>query len=142
MNFFLYKYVVKHKYILRNLISILLICVIVVNSIMFGVVYIFLKGNLKKEFLSNLDTEINEIPVTKITSADIDVNADIVILENDELRIGDEFFDIYKTEFINGMKVYYCLNDKNEIFLDKAFSDFLSSNSGFSGKFIKVDSEQ
>ena len=124
---------------MKKITSISLILVIVLNSILFGIIYIGLKGILKNDFLNSLDYKIDTVPITKLTSDDINTNINITVLDNDEIKIGNEFFDIYKTEFENGTTIYYCISDKNEEYLEKALCNFLfSSTNAFSGKLVKI----
>lgn len=98
------------------------------NSMLFGIIYSVLKGELKKDFLGILNVKDSGLPVTCVTSDEIATNPKIVLLEYGELKIDGEYFDIFKTEYVNGKTVYYCISDKNEEHLEKAFNNFLSSS--------------
>jgi hypothetical protein len=114
---------------MKKIISIALVLVIMLNSILFGVIYFVLKGELKKDFLSVLNIKDSGLQITSVTSEDIKMNPKIVLLEYGELKIDGEYFDIFKTEQINGKTIYYCISDKNEEHLEIAFNNFLSSSS-------------
>lgn len=105
----------------------MLINVIILNSLLFGVIYIAAKGELKSIFLNSLDSKIHHIPVTKLTTDDIASNSNIEMLDNDELKISGVYYDIFKTEVIDGKTTYYCFNDKNEEFLEKTLTSLLSN---------------
>ena len=116
---------IKHN--IKKLISILVICIIILNSLLFGIIYIAIKGELKKDFLSSLSYKIHTIPFTVVTSDEIETDRSIEMLDNDELKIGNVFYDIFKTELIDGKTTYYCFSDKNEEYLEKTLTNFLTS---------------
>ncbi|MCE1165184.1 MAG: hypothetical protein LWX07_07265 [Bacteroidetes bacterium] len=113
---------------MKRIVSIFLVFLIVLNSVFFGVLYFIAKSELKKEFLSSLKISDYNLPVTIVTSDDINSNPDIVALENDEIKINGRYFDVFKTVSVNGKKTYYCISDKNEEQLEKAFNNFLFSS--------------
>ena len=120
---------------MKRVVSISLILIIITNSILFGLIYIVIKGKLKNDFLSNLDLRDKDVPVTKISSDDIVSNLNITVLEDDELKINNEFYDIFKTEVIDGKTIYYCFSDDDEEHLENALNNFLSfSLKSFSSK--------
>lgn len=124
---------------MKRIISILLIFLIALNSILFGIVSILVKEKLKNDFLTYLKYKDDDSTVTKISSDDISSNPNITIMDNEELMIGDEYFDIYKTEIINGKTIYYCIGDDNEEHLQKTLNIFLSfSLKNFSSKTIRT----
>lgn len=117
---------------MRKTISIILIFVLVQNSILFGLIYITLKANLKSEFVARLSPNDKNIVVINYDSY-VD-GEKIQYLNEEELKIGNEFYDIVKTETINGKKIIYCINDKEEESLDKSFMDFLASALGLKSR--------
>lgn len=121
---------------MKRVISISLILIVITNSILFGLIYVVIKGKLKNEFLSTLDLRDKDTPVTKVTSDDIS-NQNITVLEDDELKINNEFFDVFKTEYVDGKTIYYCFSDDNEEHLEKALNNFMSfSLKNFSSKSV------
>jgi hypothetical protein len=112
-----------------------MVFIIILNGILFGLFYYTAKIKLKNDFWSSVDLKEDGIPVTKVSSDDINSNLNITVLENDELKIDGEFFDIIKTEIIDGKTIYYCFSDDNEEHLEKAMNNFLSlSLKNFSSK--------
>ena len=113
---------------MKKAISIFLIFIIILNSVFFGLIYLSLKIKLKSEFIERLSPNDKNIAVI---SYDKNIEDDkIQFLGENEIKIGEQFFDIIKTEIINDRKVIYCINDKDEINLDKAFSEFIASAIG------------
>ena len=120
---------------MKRIVSILLVFVIILNGVLFGMFYYAAKIKLKNDFWSSIDIKKESIPVTRISSEDIYSNLNIKVLENNELKIDGEFFDVIKTEFIDGITYYYCFSDDNEAHLEKALANFLSSSlNNFSSK--------
>ena len=120
---------------MKRIVSILLVFIIVLNGVLFGLYYYAAKIKLKNDFWSSVDFKDDSVPVTKVSSDDINSNLNITVLENDELKIDGEFFDIIKTEIIDGKTIYYCFSDDNEDHLEKALTSFLSfSLKNFSSK--------
>lgn len=111
---------------MKRIVSILLVLIIILNGILFGLFYYAAKIKLKNDFWSNFDVNENCISVTKISSDDINSSLNITVLENDELMIDGKYFDIIKTEIIDGKTIYYCFSDDNEEHLEKALTNFLS----------------
>jgi hypothetical protein len=120
---------------LKRIVSILLVFIIILNGVLFGVFYYAAKIKLKNDFWSSVNLKEDGVSVTKVSSDEINSNLNITFLENDEIKINGEFFDIIKTEIIDGKTIYYCLSDDNEEHLEKALTNFLSfSLNNFSSK--------
>lgn len=120
---------------MKRIVSILLVFIIILNGVLFGLIYYAAKLKLKNDFWSSVDFKEDSVPVTKVSSDDINSNSNITVLENDELKINGEFFDIIKKENVDGKTIFYCFSDDNEDHLEKALSNFLSfSLKNFSSK--------
>lgn len=113
---------------MNRIVSILLVFIVLLNSVLFGVFYFLAKSELKKEFLAQFNMNESNLPVTIVTSDDINQNNKITALENDELIIDGQYYDVFKTDVEGGKKIYYCISDKNEEQLEKAFIGFLNSS--------------
>jgi hypothetical protein len=55
------------------------------------------------------------------------VNSPLRILENDEIKINEELYDVYKKEVKGDSVYFYCINDAKENILETAFVIYVES---------------
>jgi hypothetical protein len=115
---------------LKKITAILLVSLLIFDSCGYFFIYTELSNFFKKEaaekindFLPDNELEIISAHITEINS----FNPNFVFVNDNEIKVNESMYDIYKTEFKNDSVFYYCINDKNENILEKAFSNYLES---------------
>lgn len=82
---------------------------------------------MKSEFIERLIPSENNITVIRYNRNLNPKSGRVQILDKSELKIDEEYYDIIKHEKENETDIYYCIHDKDEKILEKAFINFLSS---------------
>lgn len=115
---------------MKKITAILLVSLLIFDSCGYFFIYTELSNFFKKEasekindFLPDNELEIIAVHITEVNS----INPNLVFVNNHEIKINESMYDIYKTEYKNDSVFYYCINDKNENILEKAFSNYMES---------------
>jgi len=113
---------------MKRITAILLILLLLFDSFGYIFVYLELSSYFKKEaagkindFIPENELEIISFHKTKLLSTVSSLN----FVKEKEIKINGTLYDIYKIEYRNDSVFIFCLNDKNENILEKAFTSYV-----------------
>lgn len=113
---------------MKKLISILLVVLLIFDSCIYVFIYLELSNYFKKEGAKIINEFIpaNELDVISIHKTDlVSISSDIIFLNDNEFIYKNELYDIYNIITTEDSIHYYCINDKKENLLEKAFSSYI-----------------
>ena len=121
----------------KKYISLVLICLLTLNAGGYYLIYLGLLLNFKDEASRRINDFIadSEMTLVKVPGGDF-ISKGIHWTEDNEFEMNDEMYDVFKKENINVDLYLYCLADKNEDQLNKAFSNFIDKFSKDTNKNI------
>lgn len=115
---------------MKKITSIFLVLLLILDSCGFFIVYIELSNHFKQEatskindFIPDNQLEIIAFPLSELTNA----NSSLQFTEENEIKINNELYDIYKKEIKGDSIYFYCVNDANENILEKAFTSYVEN---------------
>jgi hypothetical protein len=115
---------------LKKITSIFLIFLLLLDSCGFFIVYIELSNLFKQEasakindFIPDNHLEIIAFHLSELTNT----NSPLRILEDNEIKINNELYDVYKKEVKGDSVYFYCINDANENILESAFAVYVDT---------------
>jgi hypothetical protein len=126
---------------LKKITSILIIALLFFDSC--GYIFVYLE--LSRYFKQESSLKINEIfskddiEIIALHKSDLTKNnSPVKFIEEKEILYKGELFDIYNTISFEDSIYYYCLNDRNENILEKAFTIYLDKNTQENSKNIPI----
>ena len=126
---------------MKKITSIFLIFLLLLDSCGFFLVYIELSSLFKQEATAKINDFIpdNQLEVIAFHLSELsNASSSLRILENNEIKINDALYDVYK-KVVTGDSIYfYCINDANENILESAFTIYVDTKTQDTSKNIPL----
>jgi hypothetical protein len=126
---------------LKKITSIFLIFLLLLDSCGFFIVYLELSHHFKQEASSKINDFIpdNQLEIIAFHLSELTkTNSPLRILENDEIKINEALYDVYKKEIKGDSVYFYCINDANENILETAFTIYVDTKTQDTSKNIPL----
>ena len=106
----------------------MIILLFVFNAGGYYFVYIQLLSNFKYAAQNDLSIQIpiEKLELIKINNNKVYSENEFEKVNDEEIRFNGNMYDVFKEEIKNDETFYYCVNDKNEDVIQKAFTEFIN----------------